>query len=85
METTSIIAKINEFLINEFEVDPEKITPAANLRETLELDSLDYIDLVVVIESTFGFKVKPEDFTNIDTFKSFYDYVIQRVAEKVVS
>ncbi len=85
METTSIIAKINEFLINEFEVDPEKITPAANLRETLELDSLDYIDLVVVIESNFGFKVKPEDFTNIDTFKSFYDYVIQRVGEKVVS
>ena len=85
METTSIIAKINEFLINEFEVDPEKITPAANLREALELDSLDYIDLVVVIESNFGFKVKPEDFTNIDTFKSFYDYVIQRVGEKVVS
>jgi acyl carrier protein len=85
METTSIIAKINEFLINEFEVAPEKITPAANLRETLELDSLDYIDLVVVIESNFGFKVKPEDFTNIDTFKSFYDYVIQRVGEKVVS
>ena len=85
METTSIIAKINEFLINEFEVDPEKITPAANLRETLELDSLDYIDLVVVIESTFGFKVKPEDFTNIDTFKSFYDYVIRRIGEKVVS
>ena len=85
METTSIIAKINAFLINEFEVDPEKITPAANLREALELDSLDYIDLVVVIESNFGFKVKPEDFTNIDTFKSFYDYVIQRVGEKVVS
>lgn len=85
MEKASIIAKINEFLINEFEVDPEKITPAANLRETLELDSLDYIDLVVVIESNFGFKVKPEDFTNIDTFKSFYDYVIQRVGEKVIS
>jgi len=85
METTRIIEKINEFLINEFEVDPEKINPAANLRETLELDSLDYIDLVVVIESNFGFKVKPEDFTNIDTFQTFYDYVVQRVGEKVVS
>ena len=85
METTRIIEKINEFLINEFEVDPEKIQPTANLRDTLELDSLDYIDLVVVIESNFGFKVKPEDFTNIDTFKSFYDYVVRRVGEKVVS
>jgi acyl carrier protein len=85
METASIIEKINGFLVNEFEVDPDQIQPSANLRETLELDSLDYIDLVVVIESNFGFKVKPEDFTNIDTFESFYDYVVRRVGEKVVS
>jgi len=83
METKFIIDKINGFLVEEFEVDPGKISPSANLRETLELDSLDYIDLVVVIESNFGFKVKPEDFTNIDTFQSFYDYVQHRVGEKV--
>lgn len=85
METARIIEKINGFLVEEFEVDPGKISPEENLRETLELDSLDYIDLVVVVENNFGFKVKPEDFTNIDTFKSFYDYVIGRVGEKVVS
>ncbi len=85
MEKASIIEKINGFLVEEFEVDPGKIHPDANLRETLELDSLDYIDLVVVIENNFGFKVKPEDFTTIDTFRSFYDYVIGRVSEKVVS
>jgi acyl carrier protein len=50
--------------------------PQANLRETLDLDSLDYIDLVVVIESNFPIKVKPEDFVNILTFQDFYDYVI---------
>jgi acyl carrier protein len=85
METASIIEKINDFLVEEFEVDPSKIKPSANLRETLELDSLDYIDLVVVIESNFGFRVKPEDFTQIDTFESFYNYVIRRVGEKVAS
>jgi len=85
METTTIIEKINGFLIDEFEVAPEKITSEANLRETLELDSLDYIDLVVVIESQFGFKVKPEDFANISTFQSFYDYVINRLETKVPS
>jgi acyl carrier protein len=83
MDTTEIIEKINEFLVDEFEVAPEKITPEANLRETLELDSLDYIDLVVIIESNFGFKVKPEDFVAIATFQNFYDYVSGRVAEKV--
>ena len=85
METTTNIEKINDFLIDEFEVAPEKITSEANLRETLELDSLDYIDLVVVIESQFGFKVKPEDFANISTFQSFYDYVINRLETKVPS
>jgi len=83
MEKASIIEKINGFLVEEFEVAPEKIAPEANLRETLELDSLDYIDLVVVIESNFGFKVKPEDFASIVTFQNFYDYVIHRVNEKV--
>ncbi len=83
MEKFEIVEKINQFLVEEFEVEPGKITPQANLRETLELDSLDYIDLVVVIESNFGFKVKPEDFISIATFQDFYDYVEVQVGEKV--
>lgn len=82
MRNEEIIAKINEFLVEEFETDATKITPDANLKETLELDSLDYIDLVVVIESNFSFKVKPEDFVGITTFQDFYNYVIDRVNSK---
>ena len=80
-----IIGKVNGFLVEEFEVDASKITPEANLKEVLELDSLDYIDLVVVIESNFSFKVKPEDFTNISTFQDFYDYIISRVNTKAIA
>jgi len=83
MEKLEIVGKINQFLVEEFEVEPGKIVSAANLRETLELDSLDYIDLVVVIESNFGFKVKPEDFLSIATFQNFYDYIERQVGEKV--
>lgn len=83
MNKVSIVERINGFLSEEFEVDVARITPEANLRETLGLDSLDYIDLVVVIESNFGFKVKPEDFISIVTFQNFYDYVINRVDQKV--
>ena len=82
VENKEIIEKIHSFLIKEFEVDAEKIIPEANLKETLGLDSLDYIDLVVVIESNFAFKVKPEDFTNIATFGDFCDYVTNRVNSK---
>jgi acyl carrier protein len=83
MNNTEIISKINEFLVDEFEVDESKILPAANLKETLDLDSLDYVDLVVVIESNFGFKVTAEDFIGIVTFQDFYDYIIRRVHAKV--
>jgi len=80
-----IIGKINGFLVEEFEVEPSAIKPEANLKEVLELDSLDYIDLVVVIENNFSFKVKPEDFTNIATFQDFYDYIISRVNTKATA
>ena len=79
MTKEQIIERINGFLVEEFEVDPEHITPEANLKETLQLDSLDYVDLVVEIESNFGFKVKPEDFASIATFQDFYDYVWAKV------
>lgn len=80
--TNAIIDTINDFLVEDFEVAPEAIVPSANMKETLELDSLDYIDLVVVIESNFHFKVKPEDFTGIQTFQDFYNYVIGKVGAK---
>ncbi|MDJ1496978.1 acyl carrier protein [Cytophagaceae bacterium DM2B3-1] len=83
MYTEEIVQKVNEFLIEEFEVDADKIKPEAVLKETLELDSLDYVDLVVVIESNFGFKVKSEDFAGITTFEDFYNYISQRVEHQL--
>ena len=77
-----IIDKINGFLSEEFEVDIDRMLPDANIRKTLDLDSLDYIDLVVVVENNFSFKVKPEDFTQIISFQDFYNYIISRVHSK---
>ncbi len=80
MNNEEIISKINEFLIEEFEVEGSTISPDASLKETLDLDSLDYVDLVVLIEGNFGIKVKQEDFTSISTFQHLYDYVISKSA-----
>jgi acyl carrier protein len=82
MTNTEIIAKIHKFLSEEFEVEEGKLLPEANLKETLGLDSLDYIDLVVVIESNFAFKVKPEDFVDIVSLQDFCNYIISRVNAK---
>lgn len=79
MTKDEIIETINGFLIEEFEVDGDLITPEANLRETLDLDSLDYVDLVVVVESNFGFKVVGEDFLEIHTFEDFYNYTDKKL------
>ncbi len=80
MEKQEIIERINTFMVEDFEVDEQAITPEANLKETLDLDSLDYIDLVVAIEANFGFKVKPEDFQQMITISDFYSYVENRLA-----
>jgi len=83
MTEAELIEKVNDLLVEEFEVDRAAISPDAVLKDTLGLDSLDYLDLVVVIESNFGFKVKPEDFMGIVTFQDFYSYALKRVTEKV--
>ena len=75
MNQKEIINRINAFLVEDFEVDENALSPDANLKEALDLDSLDYIDLVVAIEQNFGFKVKPEDFQQMHTINDMYNYV----------
>ncbi|MDO6761148.1 acyl carrier protein [Tamlana sp. 2_MG-2023] len=80
MEKGVIIEKINNFLVDEFEVESEDILPEANLKETLELDSLDFVDLVVAIESNFGVKLVSDDFINVDTLQDFYDLIENKLS-----
>ncbi|MDN3664844.1 phosphopantetheine-binding protein [Algibacter miyuki] len=80
MEKEVIIEKINDFLIDEFEVESDDILPEANLKETLELDSLDFVDLVVAIEANFGVKLVGEDFVNVVTLQNFYDLIENKLS-----
>ncbi|MFD1603294.1 acyl carrier protein [Flavobacterium artemisiae] len=84
MNKEEIIAKINGFLVDEFEVDNDDIEPDANLKDTLGLDSLDYVDLVVSIESNFGVKLVEADFVGIATFQDFYDLIETKLKAKAV-
>lgn len=79
MTQIEIAEKIIPFLAEEFEIEATLIKPEANMRETLQLDSLDYIDLVVVIESNFSFKVELGDFQDLITFNDFYCYVDSKI------
>ena len=67
------ISKItNEVLVDEFEIDSSIISGPANFRETLDLDSLDYVDLVVFVEENFNVKLTAEDFQTVVSFDDFY-------------
>lgn len=82
MTETEIIAKINEVLADEFEANIEDITHEAILMECLELDSLDLVDVVVLIDNNFGVTLTGPDFVGIKTFQDFYDLIIRKVNEK---
>lgn len=75
MSRDEIIDITNRFLIEEFEVEAEVIQPTAGLKDSLDLDSLDYVDLVVIIESNFGIKLESKDFTDVYTFNDLYDLI----------
>jgi len=79
MERFEIITTTKQFLSEEFEVDINEIQDDKNLRETLDLDSLDYVDLVVLIEENLRFKPTAEDFKTVETFNDFYDLVERKL------
>jgi acyl carrier protein len=79
MQNEEIIKKINQLLVEEIEIDEAQITPAADLKKDLGIDSLDFVDLFVIIENNFGFKMKAEEMSDIKKLDDFYAYVIRRV------
>ena len=56
------------------------ITPEANIKETLELDSLSLVDMVALVESEFGVKIQGAEMLKIQTFQALYDYIAERTA-----
>lgn len=82
MERDKIVTIADDFLVNEFEVDRDDIANDANFKTTIGLDSLDYIDMVVIIESNFGVKLGEADFKKIVTFDDFYDSIQNKISEK---
>lgn len=79
MTKQEIIDKANVVLAEEFEVDVEKITPEASLKEILGLDSLDLVDVVVLVEQNFGVTLTGTDFIGIVTFNNFYDLLLRKI------
>jgi len=79
MNKEEIIEKVNRLLVEEFEIDADMLTPEASLKNDLEIDSLDFVDIVVLVEREFGFKPKAEELKNAKTLQDFYNYIEAKV------
>ena len=81
MKLNEIIKITNEVLVEEFEIEASTIKGEENFRETLDLDSLDYVDLVVFVEENFKVKLTAEDFQTVITFDDFYNLILKKLNE----
>ncbi len=75
--------KVVELLAEEFELDPQIMTPEATLYDDLGLDSLDAVDMVVVLEKSFGMKLTDEEaLRSIRTMDDLFQFIIRLKSEQ---
>jgi acyl carrier protein len=80
MTDEKIIEIINSSLVEEFELDPDKMVPEAILYDDLGLDSLDRVDTVIVLEQAFKFKIREEEaIREIRTLGDIHRFVINKM------
>jgi len=77
-----IVEIVNNFLIEDFEIEADKISETASLKDDVGIDSLDFVDIVVIVERNFGFKINPEEMGGVTTLGQFYDYIERKVSGK---
>jgi len=79
MTREDIVKIINDFLIEDIEVVQSAINPNATFKDDLGIDSLDFVDIVVIVEKKFGFKIKAEEMSKVTTLGQFYDYIESKI------
>ncbi len=79
MNKNEIISKVNDFLIEEFELEEDQVTPDALLKDDLDIGSLDFVDIAVIIDKEFGVKMQAEEMIKIKTLDHLYSYILERI------
>ena len=77
METSmdKIIETINAVLEEEFEIDPELLKPEALLYEDVGLDSLDAVDLIVMVDKELGVRIEEDEARDLRTLQDVYNII----------
>lgn len=80
MTREEIISQVNSMLAEEFEIEESEFAPEANLKETLNLDSINLVDLIALVQVTYKITIPVNELKQIQTFNDLYDYIEQHQA-----
>ena len=81
MTRDDIIKQVNSMLAEEFEVEESEFTPDASLKETLQLDSINLVDLIAMVQMTYKITIPVSDLQQIQTLTNLYDYIEQHLPQ----
>lgn len=79
MTREEIIEQVNSLLAEEFEIEQTEFAPEATLKETLQLDSINLVDLVALVQYTYKVTIPATDLPSIKTFNDLNDYIEQHL------
>ena len=79
MTREEIIEQVNSLLAEEFEIEQTEFAPEATLKETLQLDSINLVDLVALVQYTYKVTIPATDLPSIKTINDLYDYIEQHL------
>ena len=77
-----IFEKVKGIVVDQLEVDEEKVTPEASFANDLGADSLDTVELVMALEEEFEIEIPDEAAEKIDTVEKAVDYISQEIEAK---
>ncbi len=73
MTKDELYAKVADILVNEFEIDAGKIAPQTLLVDELDLDSIDFVDMISKAREFIPGKINPESFKTVRTIQDIVD------------
>ena len=70
-----VFEKVKSILIDQLDVEEEKVTPEASIADDLGADSLDIFDLVMSLEEEFDLEIPDDQVENIKTVGDIVKYI----------
>ena len=61
------------------EADPKNIRPDENLREALDIDSFDFLNLLIALHGRLGIEIPESDYSQLTTLSELVRYLASKV------